>query len=267
MLRSRFKERYQYRLKRLWSQGKKSNFPLRTPTCKLHCMILISEKELLCRKYDDMIPIKCDICNKIYSRQQKFLKSQLKYHPNRKHYCSSECMSKAYTQKKEIKCKNCSQSVFKLPKNIKKYKNQFCSSSCAASYNNAHKIHGSKRSKLEKYLEQNLITLYPHLEFHFNRKDAINSELDIYIPKLSLAFELNGIFHYEPICGKDKLESIQNNDKRKFQACLEKGIELCVIDASSLKYFKPTNAQKYLDIVVNIINLKLLKNTIILSLS
>jgi hypothetical protein len=106
-------------------------------------------------------------------------------------------------------------------------------------------------------LEQQLPILYPDMEFHFNRKDTINSELDIYIPTLSLAFELNGIFHYEPIYGPDKLSQIQNNDHRKFQACLEKGIELCITDTSSLSYFKEQSAKKYLDIITNIINMKL----------
>lgn len=87
-------------------------------------------------------------------------------------------------------------------------------------------------------------------------KDAINSELDIYIPSLKLAFELNGIFHYEPIYGQDKMNQIQNNDNRKFQACLEHGIELCIIDSSKLTYFKPANAQKYLDIITQVINSK-----------
>jgi hypothetical protein len=99
--------------------------------------------------------------------------------------------------------------------------------------------------------------LYPNLEFHFNRKDAINSELDIYIPTLKLAFELNGIFHYEPIYGSEKLDQIKNNDSRKYQACIEKNIELCIIDSSGLKYFKPEKCQKYLDIITNIINTKL----------
>ena len=87
----------------------------------------------------------------------------------------------------------------------------------------------------------------------FNGKDTINSELDIYIPSLKLAFELNGIFHYEPIYGKDKLQSIKNNDTRKFQACIEKGISLCIVDSSQQKRFSPKSSQKYLDIIVNII--------------
>ena len=130
---------------------------------------------------------------------------------------------------------------------------KFCSQSCAASYNNTHKTTGTRVSKLEIYLQKNLSRIYK-FEFKFNSKEEINSELDIYIPSLKLAFELNGIFHYEPIFGQEKLAQIQNNDERKFQACLENNIELCTIDASSLKYFKEQKAKKYLDIIINIIN-------------
>ena len=132
----------------------------------------------------------------------------------------------------------------------------FCSRSCAATYNNTHKTKGTRTSKLEVWLAKKLQTLFPQIEFHFNRKDAINSELDIYIPSLKLAFELNGIYHYEPIHGNDKLTKIQNNDRRKFQACLEKGIELCIIDSSKLAYFKESNATPYLEIIQKIINQK-----------
>jgi hypothetical protein len=110
---------------------------------------------------------------------------------------------------------------------------------------------------LERWLAEQLILLHPNLEFHFNRKDAINGELDIYIPALKLAFELNGIFHYEPIYGPEKLSSIQTNDNRKMQACYDFGISLCIIDVSTLSYFKPTKAQKFLYIITDIIHSKL----------
>ena len=159
-----------------------------------------------------------------------------------------------------MKCKNCGKEITKKPSLIKHTKNQFCNRSCAASYNNTHKSHGYRRSKLEIWLEQKLIQLYPNLDIHFNRKDAINSELDIYIPVLKLAFELNGIFHYEPIYGDIKLDSIQNNDNRKFQACLEHGIELCVVDVSWIKYLKETNASKILNIIQEIVQRKMVDN-------
>ena len=194
--------------------------------------------------------LRCDECKKEFIRESK------DWHQSKKckhHFCGKKCFGKFQDQKEEVACKQCDNKFFKQRKEIKKSKNNFCSRSCSVRYNNTHKTHGTRRSKLEKYLEEELIKLYPNLEIHFNRKDAINSELDIYIPSLFLAFELNGIFHYEPIYGKDKLASIQNNDKRKFAACNDANISLCIIDTSSLNYFKPKKAEKYLNIIVNII--------------
>lgn len=173
-------------------------------------------------------------------------------------FCSRRCYGFHITSIKTFKvsCSQCGIEMIRRKSSFKG-KNVFCSQSCGATYNNTHKTHGTRRSKLEVFLEEKLKELYPNLHIVFNGKETINSELDIYIPSLKLAFELNGIFHYEPIYGADKLKSIQNNDTRKFQACLEKGIELCIVDTSKLKYFKISNVQKYLDIISSIINCKL----------
>lgn len=186
-----------------------------------------------------------DIIKLIERNKQKLINNEQQYYQSPKHclFCNKlisyiDARRKAYDKSK-------------------KSRNMFCNRSCAASYNNTHKTHGTTRSKLERWLELKLIDLYPNIEFKFNKKDAINSELDIYLPELKLAFELNGIYHYEPIHGIKVLTNIQNNDKRKFQACLEQGIELCIIDSSKLVYFKETNALPFLDIIKNIINTKL----------
>ena len=104
------------------------------------------------------------------------------------------------------------------------------------------------------WLEEQLTKLYPVLEINFNKTNIINSELDIYIPSLKLAFELNGIFHYEPIYGKEKLDKTKNNDDRKFQICSKLGISLCVIDTHNVKYLKKERDKKFLDIIVKIID-------------
>jgi very-short-patch-repair endonuclease len=209
------------------------------------------------RKYT----LNCCQCQREYeTNKNRFYGAKRSYLVlNKKYYCSKECryIGKNISEPKNVICLNCNKEFEKSYANFKKGPNHFCTQSCSATYNNKHKKYGIKRSKLEIYLEKELKLKYKKMKFHFNRKDTINSELDIYIPSMKLAFELNGIFHYEPIFGKNALDKIQNNDKRKFQACLEKGIELCIIDSSSLSYFKPANAKKYLDIVCGLIDSKI----------
>lgn len=216
---------------------------------------LFNQEEFQKSKHKDKLPCKCYYCQNIfYATRHQIVQSKNKNSHTNLKYCSIDCSNKALSKKELVNCKQCNKSFLKQLNQIKNSPNHFCCRSCSGTYNSLHKSHGTRRSKLEVWLEQELPALYPELEFHFNRKDTINSELDIYIPNLKLAFELNGVFHYEPIFGDKKLDQIQNNDNRKFQACGEKGISLCIIDVSALSYFKPDKAKKYLEIIMNIIN-------------
>jgi hypothetical protein len=198
-----------------------------------------------------MTIINCQVCN------EKFNKKTADIKRTDLHFCSRVCYYNYVKIQAEINntviCKHCQKEFYKWPAAQRKTKNNFCSHSCATTYQNTHKTHGTRVSKLEKYLQEELIKLYDY-EFHYNKKDTINSELDIYIPELKLAFELNGIFHYEPIFGEEKLNQIQNNDDRKYQACIEKQISLCIIDTSWIKYNKVSSFQKILDIINEIIS-------------
>lgn len=198
----------------------------------------------------------CDYCKNKFSISNKQM-SKIRIKPDKGKFCSLNCHSLSRIDRIEVKCSQCNEPFKKLRGNYFRSKNHFCSRSCSATYNNQHKRHGNRRSKLEQWLERELTSIYPELEIHYNRKDAINSELDIYIPSLRLAFELNGIYHYEPIHGQEKLEKIKNNDNRKFQACIERSIELCLIDISSQNYFKESTSKKYIDIILHIIKSKL----------
>ena len=221
---------------------------------------LYTKDEFSNSKSNDKLPLQCYSCCQVFYAIKKDIQKSIKHNKPKK-YCSVECFSKTRNLKQDVRCKQCDKTFKKADYEIKKSKNNFCSRSCGAIYNNANKIHGTKRSKLESYLEGQLLFLYPDLKIDFNKKDTINSELDIYIPSLKLAFELNGIFHYEPIFGNEKLNQTQNNDHRKFQACAEHRISLCVIDTSMQKKFKDTTSQKFLDIIIDIINNKT-KNTL-----
>lgn len=196
----------------------------------------------------------CDFCN------QSFLREKKQFYKKRKNiFCNNECKRQYFNKTITTECGQCKKIIFKKFCEYKASKSgfAFCNHSCSATYNNTHKTKGIRVSKLEIFLQEQLIKDYPQLKIDFNKKDAINSELDIYVPSLKLAFELNGIFHYEPIYGADKLTQIKNNDNRKMQACLEQNIELCIIDTSSFSYFKIDKAMKYYNIIINFINLKL----------
>lgn len=221
---------------------------------------LFTQTQLENAKSEDKLPCECYQCSIVFYSFVKLIKHQQsgRYKTGNLKFCSQNCFNKARTTSIEISCSQCNKPIVREPYLIKKHKNHFCSRSCNAIFSNTHKTKGIRTSKLEQYLQVELPKLFPNLQFCFNDKLAINSELDIYLPELKLAFELNGIFHYEPIFGNEKLQQIQNNDNRKFHACAERNISLCIIDASGLTYFKPAKADKYLQIIVNIINQNLI---------
>ena len=220
---------------------------------------LYTQKEFNLANSKDLLPCECIYCKSQFNRTKHEIQRFINPKQDRTgDFCSHKCSRLFLKTKQTISCANCNNEFEKYLNEIKKTKNHFCSQSCSATYNNKNKTHGTRRSKLEIYIETQLSLLYPKLHIDFNQKSAIGSELDIYIPSLNIAFELNGIFHYEPIYGVNKLDQIQNNDISKSKACHDKKIDLCVIDTSQQKYVKPSTSQRYLDIITNIINERLL---------
>ena len=222
-------------------------------------IVLFTDEEFNNAKSRSLLPLQCKQCGSLFYKTkneiQKFNKnpvSKIRTHD----FCSRQCCNKSRDISIDTTCESC-QIDIKVPNRVfnkSKTCRFYCSKSCAAKYNNTHKTIGTRRSKLELQIEQQLIQLYPNLEINFNKKDAIESELDIYIPSLKLAFELNGIFHYEPIYGDEKLQSIQNNDTNKFMKCQQKQISLCIIDTSKQSYFKEQTAKPFLKIITSIID-------------
>lgn len=196
------------------------------------------------------IPIRCEYCDKISEKTKNTFNFWRGIDINYKTYCDLKCVQASNKQKRvKISCKNCKTS-FEKRESLNRV---FCSQSCSAFYNNTHKKTGTKISKLEIWLQTQLTQKYPNKKILFNDKQTINSELDIYFPELKIAFELNGIYHYEPIHGAELLQKIKNNDDRKFQACIERGIELCIIDTSHQKSFKEKTSKIYLDIICSVL--------------
>lgn len=129
-----------------------------------------------------------------------------------------------------VSCKQCKKEFSKLANQIRKSKNDFCSRSCSGTYTNTHRTTGNRISKLELYLQEHLSG---HKYLYNERKTCGGLELDIYVPSKRLAFEINGIFHYKPIFGQDKLNRILEKDSLKISLCKDKNIHLCVIKDES----------------------------------
>ena len=215
-------------------------------------MELFTEDEYNKAKYRDLLLCKCDVCGNSFLQMKKNIYNNRKF--CKKHnLCSKKCQSLLQSKQKLVICKNCGKEFFKKEKDILRSKsgNNFCSSSCAASYNNSHKIYGYRRSKFEKYVEEVLKETFPNLEIIYNNSHIIGYELDIYIPSLKLAFEINGIFHYKPIFGEYKFQRTQEIDKAKLNECEVQGIQLIVIDISNIKTFSKENSKFLIKEIIN----------------
>ena len=131
---------------------------------------------------------------------------------------------------------------------------KFCSKSCAASYNNQNRKTGYRRSKFEQYLEAYLVNKMPNEKILFNNKSVIGQELDVYFPNKNLAIEVNGVFHYKPVYGEEKLRRTQLMDKLKKELCHSKGIKLITIDISSQVHFSKETSKEFINKINEAIN-------------
>jgi hypothetical protein len=154
--------------------------------------------------------------------------------------------------KQEVNCLNCDIIFQKEYNQILKSNNKnFCSGSCRTTFNNKHKKHGIKISKLEIFIQENLNN---NFNYDFNNRDICDGlELDIYIPELKIAFEINGITHYKPIYGEEKFIKSVNKDKLKKELCKKKSIQLYIIKDEATK-FNHIYSTQILNVINNIIN-------------
>jgi hypothetical protein len=197
---------------------------------------------------------KCEYCNTIFLIDERFIKYSIKVNQiKRRCFCSKKCSDQYHTTSPTVECANCKILFKKQMNQIKKCKNNFCCQSCAAIYNNKHKTTGTRRSKLECFVEKMLKEKYTNIVFRSNFIQKSGYELDFYFPDLKIAIEINGIFHYKPIYGLDKLNRIKKNDRQKKKLCKQDNIKLYILK-DNLKKFSLEYANKFSKRVTKIID-------------
>ncbi len=179
---------------------------------------------------------RCENCKCEFHRELRQL------HKNKQpaKFCSQHCCHQYKNIQQDVICNFCSQPFKKINAECKRHPIHYCSSSCAASANNK-KRRRSRRSKSEAMLYNLLVEAFPTLDLIANDKSMLNGlEVDIAIPSLKLAIEWNGIVHFKPIYGQDKLNRIQSIDQRKQELANQLQINLIVIPdlVSKVEYVK-----------------------------
>lgn len=97
---------------------------------------------------------------------------------------------------------------------------------------------GKEGSKIEKFIHRQLTDAGYSVEFH--KKNLIpneNLEIDLYIPKLKTIIEIDGLSHFEPIWGEEKLQKQMKADLDKNGLILSKGfviLRIKILKAVSL---------------------------------
>lgn len=229
------------------NQRRLKNSPIRF--CSNKCSFISQQKK---------INLTCVQCKKEYKK----VPSQIQEGLNQ--YCSRYCMAIAFKKDRILcSCKNCNKTFYKWKSWFSRTKYHYCSNGCRIICNNEI-FH--KRSKFELYTEESLRKLYPALQISFNRRNFLENglELDICIPSLNLAFEINGMGHYKPIYGNDKIKrklnfnKLQERDKKKAKLCKKAEIALHVINISKLSNFNINLTKPFIASICRKIDHKLL---------
>ncbi len=206
-----------------------------------------------------MPKIICTNCSNYFDR----IKSHIEYNSRRwqggKNFCSLLCRRKYENTSISFNCYTCQVPIARDRGEIKKNKSGkfYCSKKCAAKENNKHRTK-CRRSKIEKKFFELLCNEFPSLKFISNDRTLLNGlEIDIAVPELKLGIEWNGIVHFKPIYGEEKLLSVQQKDQEKLLIANQKNIRLIVIsDIFSNKKILNQSFDEVKQIILSLIPLR-----------
>lgn len=175
--------------------------------------------------------ITCLNCKKIFFRNPCNI-------VNNNQFCSRKCHAiySGFSNKEIVLCNECKSSIIRSINRNKNYKYHFCNNSCKAkfanrTYNRAARF-GKNKSKGETILRDMILKDFPKLIIKENDRLTIPGglEIDLFLPDLKIAIELNGPCHYIPIFGAEALEKTKNKDGFKLQFLQKSKIKFFIVN-------------------------------------
>ena len=108
-------------------------------------------------------------------------------------------------------------------------------------------------SKLEKFLLEGLLNEGIDTKFHYEQM-LVNTKLqiDLFIPSINLAIEVDGPSHFDPVWGEEALKKTQTYDNKKQGLILGKGMNLVRIKQTM--DFSIARSNIILDQLITLIN-------------
>jgi len=172
--------------------------------------------------------VNCCYCNK------EILKFRSEVKRTKAYYCNNKCSSIHIWSNKEkidsripVNCTNCDIEFLRFPWMLSDH--MFCGLRCSGLYSSQF-TKRRDQSKMEIFISQQIRESFSSLQLIENDRSLCKGlELDLFLPELNLAIEINGPVHYDPIYGEKYLESIQERDFRKNNICQTQNIEILTI--------------------------------------
>lgn len=123
------------------------------------------------------------------------------------------------------------------------------------SANNAARLCSKTGSKLEKFILERLIKDGYHVDFHKEQMlSNTKLQIDLFLPTINVAIEVDGPSHFSPIWGEDALQKNQKYDIKKNGLIVGKGIFL--IRIKQTRDFSKARANYIYDQLTLILNNK-----------
>lgn len=148
----------------------------------------------------------------------------------------------------ETSCGGCGTRIKRRPRDLKRYGVAYCSHSCHMRTKNAAGL-TVNTSAAELRIAEQMRDAFPTICIAVNDRTLLPDglEIDIHVPALKLAIELNGPIHSRPIFGNRTFAKTQANDRRKARMLKDAGYRLLTVDVRGTEAVTPERRSTYFD--------------------